>query len=309
MPLIATVVALLPAGMLGAFFLAVYRGRLSLELGAEALGLGVVAAMIVASLALLAGHPMMASATPIRAAAFEALLVAAVPEELAKFAVLWLFVRRHEDCETGGDLFCAAVLVGLGFAGVENVGYVADAGSKWIAAGSLRGILPVPGHAVFGILMGHFLAQMQRGRMSAGAAIALALAVPMAAHALYDFPLLLQDRLRAESGHPSIGSASAGSFLVVVAVTGIAAVFMMRFQLAESTREIARLPASAGASRAPSRWWRWAGLALIVCGVLGLALAVLIGALEKPAVGAELAAACMYPVAFGAIMRQRRSSG
>ena len=84
--------------------------------------------------------------------------------KLVKFLLLYYVVREHKDCDSGGDLFCAAMLIGLGFAGLENVLYLLASGEHWIKLGLMRGVLAMPAHTVFGCLMGMFAARAFRGQ-------------------------------------------------------------------------------------------------------------------------------------------------
>src|SRR5882672_2974599 len=125
--------AVFPPLLLTGFFLTQYRRRLGLRLGIAALGLGLVAA----GTALLLGRllqysglfPLATKLDSARDALSQALLTAgvyaAIPEELAKFLMVWFVIKRTKDCDSGGDLFCGAILVSLGFAALENVLYVA----------------------------------------------------------------------------------------------------------------------------------------------------------------------------------------
>lgn len=120
--------------------------------------------------------------------AVTALLGVALPEELAKFAVLALYARRHRAFDEPMDGFVYGAAAALGFACVENVLYVANGG---FGTAVVRGLLSVPGHAFDGMLMGALLgAGLVRPRHRARYA-ALALALPTLCHALYDLPLLM----------------------------------------------------------------------------------------------------------------------
>lgn len=116
------------------------------------------------------------------------LLGVALPEELAKFAVLTLYARRHRAFDEPMDGLVYGAAAALGFACVENVLYVVDGG---FGTAVLRGLLSVPGHAFDGMLMGALLgAGLVRPHHRTRYAL-LALALPVLCHALYDLPLLL----------------------------------------------------------------------------------------------------------------------
>lgn len=123
--------------------------------------------------------------------AYAAFLLAAVPEELAKY----LFLRRHirsHHCDEPMDGLLYGALVSLGFAAVENVLYVLQ-GGFW--TGAFRAVTAVPMHASCGALMGLALARGKLFGAGPGRGLLPALTVPIVIHGLYDWPLLaLHDR-------------------------------------------------------------------------------------------------------------------
>jgi RsiW-degrading membrane proteinase PrsW (M82 family) len=82
-----------------------------------------------------------------------AFLEAAIPEEIAKFAILYFLIWKSRDFNHHYDGIVYAVFVSLGFALVENVLYVYQGGMS-VAIG--RAVLAVPGHGLFGVLMGYY---------------------------------------------------------------------------------------------------------------------------------------------------------
>ncbi len=82
-----------------------------------------------------------------------AFLGAAIPEELFKFAVLYFYCRRLADFDEPIDGVVYGVTASLGFATLENLLYVADGGIEVAVA---RAITAVPGHAIFGAVMGFY---------------------------------------------------------------------------------------------------------------------------------------------------------
>ena len=82
-----------------------------------------------------------------------AFLEAAIPEEIAKFTVLYFIVWKSRELNDHYDGIVYAVFVSLGFALVENVLYVFQGGMSVAIA---RAVLAVPGHGLFGVLMGYY---------------------------------------------------------------------------------------------------------------------------------------------------------
>ena len=110
---------------------------------------------------------------------------AAIPEETAKLFFLWLLLRKNPYFDEHLDGIVYAVCIGLGFAAIENVEYLFSAGDAWLETGIVRGLLAVPAHFFFAVLMGyyyslvHFGHAVRRNRM-------LVWAVPVLAHGIYD---------------------------------------------------------------------------------------------------------------------------
>jgi RsiW-degrading membrane proteinase PrsW (M82 family) len=152
--------AIFPAAVLTGFIISHFRRRLGWRLAIRAIVLGAIAALIAIALSVIIGPPQRWFAPgPIRIAA-QAFLGAALLEEGAKFLLLYYVVREHKDCDSGGDLFSASMLIALGFAALENVFYVLGGGEAWLSMAMMRGVLAIPGHAVFGCMMGYFAARV-----------------------------------------------------------------------------------------------------------------------------------------------------
>lgn len=115
----------------------------------------------------------------------QAFLVAAVPEESFKLLALWFATRRNSYFDEHFDGIVYAVCVSLGFAAVENISYVFSDLDTWQTTAIIRGLLAVPGHYGFGIIMGyfysvyHFIDKSWRTRVCI-------LLVPILAHGIYD---------------------------------------------------------------------------------------------------------------------------
>lgn len=306
--------AVVPPLVLTGFFLAHYRRRLGLKLGATAFALGVVSAAVALALALfllrvtpvpgagLMGGPRAA----LMAAAVEAAFGAAIPEELAKFLMLWLVIRRARDCDSGGDLFCSAILVGLGFAAIENVLYLFSAGSGWVHTGIVRGLMSVPCHTIDGMFMGYFLALWWRKALSTPIALALALVLPMLAHGLYDFPLMAIDNLRHAAGGNVIDLYLFLRYMQVgvLAFSGLAAIWVARRELVIVFSDATPDADLYRADEELLRRWRWAGRGLTLCGCLAFVVGVAAWH-EGEGFGPFLVGLAMFPLAFGRIMRLR----
>ena len=152
---------------------------------------GVVSAMIV----LLLPSFGLVSETPgtgISAQIGNAFSTAAVPEELAKLLMLWLFLRKCKEFDEHMDAIVYAVCVGMGFAASENILYLFSNLDNWLATGIMRALISVPAHFFFAIIMGYYysLAHFRIGKNRTVDA-AFALLIPVLAHGIFDALLFI----------------------------------------------------------------------------------------------------------------------
>lgn len=199
--LILLAVALSPAIVLSAYFFWRFRHYLSVELLAEALGLGVIATLLASGFGLIgmaiAGH----FGSSVLISFGEAFLGAAIPEEVAKFILVWMIIRRHEDCEQPQSIFATSIIVGLGFAAIENIAYVFDGSDDWLSVGITRAMMAVPMHTTCGIVMGRFLAQAEAYAARKRWLLTCGVVASIFLHGIYDWPLFYIDWL--EEGLPA----------------------------------------------------------------------------------------------------------
>lgn len=144
--------------------------------------LGIVSALI----AILVGFISYEfDASDLDGAFLKAFLNAAVPEELAKFFVLWAMVRNNRYFDEWFDGIVYAVCIGMGFAGFENILYICGS-PDWLSTGITRALLSVPAHFMFAVVMGYYFSlgwfEPARRRYY----FTLAIAAPIVIHGLYD---------------------------------------------------------------------------------------------------------------------------
>jgi protease PrsW len=294
--------AIFPAAVLTAFLVSHYRKRMGPRLIVRTLALGVISGMLA-----LAGGPLISwaisfAAPGVESALATAFLGAAGPEELAKFLLLYFVVQEHKDCDSGGDLFCAAMLIGLGFAGLENTLYLLRS-PDWLGLGTMRGVLSIPAHMVFGAVMGLFAARAYRGQTPA-LSWTLALIVPVLGHGLYDLPLMMWRELaHVPFANPGQVWREMFWFLMVVLIASGAVTFLIcRHEMVEIfTRD-----SEDADVHLPARWavrpWRLIGTVFVLSGAaVGLVGLWFVQSDEYR--GAFLLAPSVFPHAFGWIMR------
>lgn len=118
-----------------------------------------------------------------------AMLVVAASEEGLKFLSVRVFAYRskHFDEPYDGIMYCVAA--SLGFAAIENLGYVLEFG---IGTGILRMFTAVPGHAMMGVVMGYFvgLAKYREHKKHGARTLTIGLLAAILIHGLYDFFLM-----------------------------------------------------------------------------------------------------------------------
>ncbi len=128
----------------------------------------------------------------------------ALIEEGCKWFVLLYATKRNKEFNSLFDGLIYAVFISIGFAAFENIFYVLENG--WINA-IMRGILSVPGHMFFAVLMGYHYSfwhiadkagtierqlkaegiVQSRTEISGKRQMILSLLMPVLAHGLYDF--------------------------------------------------------------------------------------------------------------------------
>ena len=124
---------------------------------------------------------------------------AAIPEEIAKFLMFWLLVRKSRCFDEKIDGIVYASVVSLGFAAVENILYLVSNYESWISVGITRALFSVPGHFFFGVLMGYYYS-LYRFYPAAGRKNKwLVLIAPILAHGLFDTVLFSVEVLPALS--------------------------------------------------------------------------------------------------------------
>jgi RsiW-degrading membrane proteinase PrsW (M82 family) len=125
--------------------------------------------------------------------AVKAFFVVALTEEWSKYIMVRYYAWRKPAFDEPLDGIVYTVMVGMGFATIENVGYVMQHG---IGTAFLRMFLSVPAHACFAVLMGYQLglAKFHESRKWVYLFRGLALAVLF--HGLFDFFLFLQENTR-----------------------------------------------------------------------------------------------------------------
>lgn len=133
-------------------------------------------------------------------ALYTAFVVAAFTEELAKAVAMYFVVWRHPAFDERLDGIVYGTRVGLGFALVENIGYLFGAESLggFMGIFVVRAIIAVPGHAIYAGFMGYWAARKRFDGEGPGLWGGLIIAVAL--HGTYDAALFLAAVLGEQGG-------------------------------------------------------------------------------------------------------------
>ena len=137
-----------------------------------------------------------------------AFLVIALSEEGCKFLVLRIYAWPRPWFREPFDGIVYSVMIGMGFATVENIEYVRQFG---LEAGVSRFFLAVPAHASFAVLMGYPAGKAKSDHRHAFWLLLQGLLVAVLLHGSFDFFLFLQQSQEAQK-YLSTGILSFGTF-------------------------------------------------------------------------------------------------
>ena len=156
---------------------------------------GVLSAVVAAFLEMALQHLIPLASNTWVAAYQNGLLFAAIPEEALKVSIIAVLALRARDFDEPMDGVVYGAAVGLGFAALENVGYLAGTGPNWGGLAIIRGVLSVPFHGALGAIAGAYIARARFGGALGGHAhdpssrrrlLIKAWLIPMLLHGLFD---------------------------------------------------------------------------------------------------------------------------
>lgn len=125
--------------------------------------------------------------TDLREQALHAFLLVALIEEFSKFVFVRWVLYKNSNFNEPFDGIVYAVMVGMGFATLENIMYAFEQG---IGTAIVRMFTAVPAHATFAILMGYYLGKAKFEQKGSLYSI-YALAVATLFHGAYDYFLFI----------------------------------------------------------------------------------------------------------------------
>jgi protease PrsW len=115
---------------------------------------------------------------------FTAIFKVALVEEFSKFFFVRFILFKNKHFNEPFDGIVYAVMVGMGFATLENLMYVFEYGFE---TGFLRMFTAVPAHATFAVMMGYYIGQAKFIHAKNLQYGILALLIPTIFHGLYDY--------------------------------------------------------------------------------------------------------------------------
>ncbi len=165
----------------------------------KAFGYGIISAIIAIIFATVIGDIMglddSEANTSVVGAFINAFCSAAIPEEIAKYLMLLLLIRKNPHFDEKFDGIVYAVFISMGFAGLENVMYLVEGmdDGSWIGTGITRALFSIPGHFLFAVLMGYFYSLYHFGIDTSKTTRYMILGAPILAHGIYDGILFSMD--------------------------------------------------------------------------------------------------------------------
>jgi RsiW-degrading membrane proteinase PrsW (M82 family) len=134
---------------------------------------------------------------PILRGLYDGYIVAGCSEELCKLMMLSLAVWKSREFNEYFDGIVYACYVSLGFACVENISYVFGAESyiDAMSTGMVRAVLSVPGHFLFGVMMGYYFSLAKFNPDKKKDYFFKAFWIPMMWHGTFDALLMVAEDL------------------------------------------------------------------------------------------------------------------
>ena len=154
---------------------------------------------------------------PVLNGIYHGYVVAGFSEELCKLLLLlWVIWRSPHFVEYFVGIVYAAYL-SLGFACIENIGYVLQGGDPMYTA-LMRGVLAVPAHFLFAVTMGYYVSLAKFDFLHRGSHLLKAFLFPMLLHGTYDALLMVSGTLGEAYGEESavVGATCAVLFVVFI---------------------------------------------------------------------------------------------
>lgn len=113
----------------------------------------------------------------------EAFVIVAFTEEYCKYFILKKYAYPKAAFDEPYDGIVYGIMVGMGFATIENVAYVFEHG---FGTGVIRMFLSVPAHGTFAVLMGYYTGLAKFNKERSGTLLRKGLLLAVLFHGLFD---------------------------------------------------------------------------------------------------------------------------
>lgn len=152
-------------------------------------GLGMLSALPAVGIQMLAAKTGLDSSANFGFLLIYVFIVVAFSEELVKIGMLLAYPFPHPFFNEPMDGIVYSMMIGMGFAVVENIIYASNYGMETIL---VRAFTAVPAHAIFAVFMGYFIGLAKFHAASKWRLIGFGFAIAIFIHGVYDFFILQQ---------------------------------------------------------------------------------------------------------------------
>ena len=154
---------------------------------------------------------------PVLNGLYNGYVVAGTSEELCKLLLLLLVIWKSPHFDEYFDGIVYAAYLSLGFACVENIGYVLQGDDQMMTA-LFRGLLAVPAHFLFAVAMGYYVSLAKFDPENKSRHLFKAFFYPMLLHGTYDALLMVASNLAGDGDEESfvVGGVCVVLFIVFV---------------------------------------------------------------------------------------------
>lgn len=147
-----------------------------------------------------------------------AYIIVGLSEEVSKYLMLRYYAFPKKSFDEPFDGIVYSVMVGMGFATLENIGYVMQHG---LGTAVLRMFLSVPAHGTFAVLMGYFIGKAKFEPHRKGWLLFAGVFWATFFHGTYDFLLFLQGNqwVTQQTGEGLLFLGAVASFIVALVLS------------------------------------------------------------------------------------------
>jgi protease PrsW len=110
-------------------------------------------------------------------------------EEVFKWFILFFSAYLHDEFDEPFDGIVYGTSISLGFATAENIMYLFSNGLEYSLT---RALLPVSGHALFGVIMGFYISKAKFNAELKWGWMVLSILIPSLLHGVYNYILTLE---------------------------------------------------------------------------------------------------------------------